>query len=265
MKKNIELEELKSIQLDILSCVHQFCIEKGINYSISSGTLIGAVRHKGYIPWDDDIDIYMLRPDFQRFENEFLDLNYRVMSPDLDESCIYPYAKVYDSRTVLKEDLDYSMDNLGVNIDLFIIDSVPDDIKERKRVFRINTILDYILILKTLKYRKAQKIWKNILLYLGKSLLVLIPLRWAIKKKVYLCQPYNPNAKDICNVMAGGGINACISKDLMENFIDIEFEGRTFKCMKDYDNYLRLNYGDYMQLPPEKERVSMHIFKAYWK
>lgn len=263
--KDIELEELKTIQLDILSRVHQFCVEKGINYSISSGTLIGAVRHKGYIPWDDDIDIWMLRPDFQRFEKEFTDANYRLMSPDIDKRCIYPYAKVYDSRTILKEDLDYSLGDLGVNIDIFVIDSVPDDLEERRRVFRLNSVLDRLLILKLLRYRKAQKIWKNVLLYVGKLLCVCVSLQWVIKQKVHLCQPFNPNSRDICNVMAGGGINTCISKDLMCHFIDIEFEGKVFKCMKDYDKYLRINYGNYQQLPPKEKRVSMHFFRAYWK
>ena len=263
--REIGIEELRLLQLDILSCVHQFCIEHDINYSISSGTLIGAVRHKGYIPWDDDIDIYMLRPNYERFEKEFKDANYRIMSPNLNKRCIYPFAKIYDSRTLLKEDLDHSMDDLGVYIDVFVIDSVPDDINERKRLFRKNTILDYILIFKTLKYRKAQKTWKTILLYWGKILLIPLPLQWVIDKKVRLCQPFNPQTRDICNVMAGGGIKVCIPKSVMKSFIDIAFEGRVFKCMKDYDRYLRLNYGDYMKLPPVEKRVSMHIFKAYWK
>ena len=69
--REILLDELKKIQLDILIRIHDFCMQNGINYSLSSGTLIGAIRHKGYIPWDDDIDIYMLRPDFDKFERDF--------------------------------------------------------------------------------------------------------------------------------------------------------------------------------------------------
>ena len=261
----IELEDLKQIQLEILIRVHEFCMSKRINYSLSSGSLIGAVRHKGYIPWDDDIDIYMLRPDFERFEREFSDPYLRVMSPNADTKCIYPYGKVYDSRTVLIEDVDNSMDYMGVNIDVFVIDSVPDDVRERKRLFRKNKLLEDIIIFKTVRFRKGRSIYKNVCLLFGKLFFYLVPLKIIINTKYNLCVPYKPSSKDICNVMAGGGINTCIPRDYMKDFVDIEFEGRAFRCMKDYDKYLRLNYGDYMQLPPEEKRVSTHVFKAFWK
>lgn len=263
--KEINLEELKQIQLRILIIVHNYCTSNGINYSLSSGTLIGAVRHKGYIPWDDDIDIYMLRPDFERFEKEFSDPYLRIMSPNSDAKCIYPYGKVYDSRTSLIENVDNNMDCMGVNIDVFVIDSVPDNIRERKRLFRKNKILEDILIFKTIRFRKGRSILKNVCLFLGKLFFYPVSLRRIITNKFNLCIPYNPSSKEICNVMAGNGINACIPSNYMKNFMDINFEGRIFRCMEEYDKYLRLNYGDYMQLPPEEKRVSTHVFKAYWR
>lgn len=263
--KEISPDDLKKIQLEILIRIHEFCISNEINYSLSSGSLIGAVRHKGYIPWDDDIDIYMLRPEFERFEKWFSDPHLRLISPDIDSKCIYPYAKVYDSRTLLIENVLKNMDNIGVNIDVFVIDSVPDNNKERKKLFKKNSILETIMIFKNVRFQKEWGIIKNGLLLLGRMLFSCVPLCWVAKKKFNLCVPFDPNAKDICNVVAGGGIKACIPNSFMKSFIDIEFEGRRFKCMSQYDKYLRLNYGDYMQLPPVENRITHHSFKAYWK
>lgn len=263
--RKIEIEELKQIQLEILIKVHNFCVSNGINYSLSSGTLLGAIRHKGYIPWDDDIDIYMLRPEFERLEKDFCDPYLRIMSPKLDKNCIYPYGKVYDSRTILVEDVDNSMSNMGVNIDIFVIDSVPDDMRERRRLFRKNKFLETIIMIKTVRLRNGRSLFKNICLLIGKLLLYPIPLRRIIAIKYNLCVPFNPSSNDICNVMAGIGIKACIPLKVMGSFIDIDFEGFTFKCMEDYECYLRVNFGDYMELPPVDKRLSHHVFKAWWK
>ena len=102
MKKTIIMEELRAIQLDILDKIHAFCTERGIRYSLGGGTLLGAVRHKGYIPWDDDIDIMLPRPDYDRFlkefEGKYAELNLQYYGNDI--TCCIPFAKVYDNRTV---------------------------------------------------------------------------------------------------------------------------------------------------------------------
>lgn len=96
MNREISLEELKKIQIEILDEVHSYCEQKGLVYFLSSGTLIGAIRHKGYIPWDDDIDIYMPRPDYEKFVSTFNEsaYKYRVISLSTDKSCSFAYAKV---------------------------------------------------------------------------------------------------------------------------------------------------------------------------
>lgn len=265
MMKEIDVLELRKIQLNILSRLHNFCIEHGINYSLSSGTLIGAVRHKGYIPWDDDIDTYILRPDYERLEKEFEDEYIKILSPNTDRDCIYAYAKMYDSRTILIENTSKNTQSIGVNIDLFIIDSVPDNIEERRSLFRKNKLLDKLLSVKLVTIRKGRSFKKNLTLFLGKIAICWIPIRWIIKQKRKVVGAFNPKAKDVCNVLAGSSIRSCLPMDIMHNFIDIDFEGRTFKCMKDFDLYLSRCYGDYMQLPPVEKRVSHHSFKAYWK
>ena len=266
--KEIETEELKLIQLEILEYLHQFCMENNIKYSLSSGTLIGAVRHKGFIPWDDDIDLYMLRPEYMRLIQEFNQKShqrYRIIAPELDKKDIFPYAKVIDSHTRVEEYADHNYNGMGVWIDIFPVDSVPDDTKLRRKMFKQNERLDKMLILKNVRINKNRSALKNMILLLGKIALIFTPMATIVKKKLALVKAWNPSTKEICNVMAGGGIRCCIPRETMEHYIDIEFEGHTFQCMRDYDVYLRTCYGNYMQLPPKEKRITHHSFKAYWK
>ena len=165
----INLEELKAIQVEILDEVHRFCEANGIKYFLSSGTLIGAVRHKGYIPWDDDIDLYMLRSDYEDFLKEFnkKEENYRVVSLRTDKKCTIAYAKVERLGTVLIEDVDHPMEQ-GVNIDIFPVDGVPDDVNARKKYFSRIDRYRNMMTLKNVSLRKSRSLIKNAILLFGK-------------------------------------------------------------------------------------------------
>ena len=105
MKKEINVEELKQIQLNILKFVDKFCKENNLKYYLAYGTLLGAVRHKGYIPWDDDIDIIMFREDYEKFVTTFKDVNYKVFATEVNSKYPYPFAKVGDTRTYFEEEI----------------------------------------------------------------------------------------------------------------------------------------------------------------
>ena len=128
--RKITLDESKRIQLDILQSIHDFCIANNLKYSICGGTLIGAVRHKGFIPWDDDIDIFMLREDYNKFIHDYKDLSgiYILHSLENDESYSYPYAKVEDVRTYIEEDV--TAGNIGIAVDVFPVDNCMNDREE---------------------------------------------------------------------------------------------------------------------------------------
>ena len=127
MRKMI-VEEVKARQIQIYKTVASFCEQHNISYWIDSGSLIGTIRHKGYIPWDDDIDIGMLRPDFERMKREFNLFNdrYRFTCIDIDESSFTAYGKVLDTNTIL-----YEPDENGyrscINVDIFVYDNAPDN------------------------------------------------------------------------------------------------------------------------------------------
>ena len=126
--KEIGLKELRDLQLDILQNVHDFCVAHGIHYSLAYGTLLGAIRHKGYIPWDDDIDIAMLRPDYEKFMREYKDEVYRFCECRLDKDIHIGFGKVEDTRTIIIEA--GNTKNLGVTIDVFPIDDLCDSYEE---------------------------------------------------------------------------------------------------------------------------------------
>jgi lipopolysaccharide cholinephosphotransferase len=148
--KKIENDELKELQLDMLKNVAEFCKERGIQYSLAFGTLLGAVRHKGFIPWDDDIDICMPRPSYDRFVQEYEDSEgiYECLTFEKDNKFLFPFAKVSDRRTVALEQARFvdKYSKLGVNIDIFPVDGArTDDLFQLRKQRQLHMIRYYKL------------------------------------------------------------------------------------------------------------------------
>ena len=136
--RELTLDEIKKLQLDILDVVAEFCDKNGINYWLNCGTLIGAIRHKGYIPWDDDIDLGMLRPDYDKFMRLFNleQQRYKAYSVENNKKFCYPFMKVVDTKTLLYEVYEGSNETF-VNVDIFVYDNVVDDEKVIQKMFKV--------------------------------------------------------------------------------------------------------------------------------
>jgi len=259
MKRIDDIQELRQIQMGILDEVHRFCEAQGLRYFLSSGTLIGAVRHQGYIPWDDDIDIYMPRADYERFLQTYTDVSgrYRAIDPQREAHYYYTFAKVVDTRTrmVEKEAEGYE---IGVYMDIFPVDYVTDDLKERERIFKQKKLLYKIRRCKIsngnpLQSRLAYLVYKHWPLSVRQ-------IEQRIRKLILLAEP----TRTVCNMTeAGPTIKGCFPAEDIATAVDIAFEGRTYKTMVGYKDYLERTYGDYMTLPPVDQRVT-HKFEAYW-
>ena len=175
--KYIQLEELKSIQMDVLNTIHMFCENKNITYSLGCGTMLGAIRHKGYIPWDDDIDIFMFRNDYDRFISEYPYIinNVKVVSLERDSTWPRAYAQAYNDRTILKDGP--SKYHVGVGIDIFPIDYVPENDIKWILFNNIRKLLQCLYDMKYIEFRKERGLVKNMLLAFSKAVLMPISLR----------------------------------------------------------------------------------------
>lgn len=268
----LSLHEIQSVSLDILAKVHSFCKENGIKYSLAYGSLIGVIRHNGFIPWDDDVDIIMPRPDYERFKKSFHGTGLGLLCDD-DPNSYICFSRVYDyTRTFTKTRLPFAHHyDGGVWIDIFAADGVPDNHSEFKEIVSTQTSLFH----KQLYYRdpKAE-----------------FPMMPTLKKKAGLLsrkifrlngwklRSVNNQMRSIMQNTPFGSSNhwsqlACMDDgdkmyQLTEDFSEIEcrsFEGQEVYIMKGYDRVLRTLYGDYMQLPPKEERVPKQSYLSfYW-
>lgn len=258
-------DELKRIELGILRDVARFCEKHGIRYFLSGGTLLGAVRHKGFIPWDDDVDIAMLRPDYERFLREYQSDRYAVRSLETD-SYVAAYAKVVDTQTVVKE-TDCRIDGLGVWLDVFPLDGAPSQEYNPhsspvwrfwKKAIRFRN-LPFSDPERTLKQQVGIILSLPLRLISNRFLagrLRRIAMRHSIANSPFigcLVSPYAPKRELLPrNVFEGD--------DAL-----VTFEGEAFHTMPGWRDYLTSLYGDYMTPPPSEKRKSTHRFLAWIK
>ena len=269
LMEQMSLDEIKDLQLEILRKVADFCESQNLVYCLGYGTLLGAVRHKGYIPWDDDIDIIMPRKDYNRFLESFngsvSDL--AVMAPELDLSYYAPYANVYDERTILEEDVvSHGKLSLGVKIDIFPFDYVPDDYNLYHEFWTRSRRNTSILHVKNRKLSFCHG-RDRLILAIRKLQYVFISVRRIQRRQLELLNDkrYSSNGPLMDVIASTERHETVISENDLFPATKLPFEGIEFRVPRDYDKMLTVVYGDYMQLPPESERVVRHCFKAYRK
>lgn len=267
--KEISIDELRMIQLDIVQALHVFCNQNCIHYSLNYGTLIGAIRHNGFIPWDDDIDICMLRSDYEKLEKYFPDVykgRYKFLTLKRDSKWNRPYAKMYDSNTLEIEEIANNYKGIGVGVDIFPLDNVFGDIDQIKSFHFIRKFLIKTHILKGLKISNRRSMINNILLAVSK--IILFPFssrRLALMIDKYIQKFNNKSVDCVFSCSDSLGAKNHFPKRCFNSYLEVPFEDRYFKIMEGYDCYLNCIYDNYKKLPPEEKRVSHHRFKVWWK
>lgn len=272
--KEIGFEERKNLQLEILKIIDSFCRANNLSYYLAFGTLLGAIRHKGYIPWDDDIDIMMPREDY----NKLLELypsngRYRFLTAQNTKNFPYAYGKVIDTLTIKNEAIRPKYQMIGLDIDIFPIDNYPDDFDESNiwcKNIRSQQDKMYRLLAPHARGRSIQRtVVRNILISVGHLIddLGISTVSRYVSRIENLSQKYNANNTHYCGIasIATYGVKKRNRKDIYASAVEVVFEGLKFFAPVGYDEYLKDVYGDYMQLPPVEKRITHHSYNAYWK
>lgn len=258
------LPKLHNCQLIIAREIKRLCHKHHIKYFIIAGTLLGAVRHGGFIPWDDDMDIGMLREDYEKFlkvAKTELGEDFFLQTPETDKSYGLPFAKILLKGTVLVEATAGSNAKKGIFVDVFPFDSVPDS-DEGKENHDKKTYLYKRLLLAKLNYNVCGK---ND--YVKRAAYFVLKLMSAFyshdklvnKLESEITRYNNQKTEDIVNIGGAYGYKKeTIKADWVRDTVEIPFEDMTISAPVEYIKYLETFYGDYMTPPPEDKRYNRH-------
>lgn len=268
MEEIIGFKDIQKELLPLLIEINDICEKNNIKYMLCGGSTLGAVRHKGFIPWDDDIDIMVPRNEYYKLLNCLNNIpNRAILDYSINNNYLYPFAKYCNTDTILIEENLNNNFELGLFLDIFPVDGVGNDLKKAKR--HIKLISKY-RFLYSLAHCKKCSVSRNKIYYFFKFIFFkfskLIGQEYFTKKIIKLALKYDyEKSKYAGNLVWGNGFKVIMDKNIFENTIDAVFEGNKVKIPENYNEYLTSSYGDYMTLPPIEKRASVHSFKVFKK
>ena len=262
--KKLDIDEIKEVELGVMDYIHNICKEKGINYSLAYGSLLGAVRHRGFIPWDDDLDIALKRDEYDKLYQAILEDNnsiYKVVSWENDSRYPYPFYRVYDSRTVYENNYIQNDIELGICVDVFPFDDYKDVNKEITKLDMYRRLSVYTLY----GIRNKEAGIKNIVRYLMLVVFRLTRVKtW--NKKLNDCSKAPVDGEYIDYLMESKKYSTKLDAKALDEVVECKFEDRVYNIPKDYDHILTTIYGsDYMEIPSLEKRIQHDDFVAYIK
>lgn len=265
--RKLTLHQIQKIELEILKEIDSFCKKNNLRYYLAGGTLLGAIRHKGFIPWDDDIDINMPRPDYEKFIKLFKSYNenYEIRSNRLNNFSA-PFTKIVDTRTLIIEK--YRKGNIDTNIwvDIFPVDGLPEDTKNIKQIFEKVDRLRKLLLLCDAKLGVGKNKFKKYAKYILKPLALIFGKKYYCEKIEKIALKYHYEKSRFVGAVTWGlhGVGEKMLKEEYEKAVEVEFEGEKFPTFSCWHTTLQNVYGDYMQIPSIENR-QQHTMEAYWR
>ncbi len=248
----------------ILKDFIEICEENDLTYYMYAGSLLGAIRHNGFIPWDDDLDVIMFRDDFEKFKKIFNSPNdkYRLLANETEKDYFHLFSKLMLNNTKFEEKWVNQVDfNIGINIDIFVLDDLSDNKLKRNFQLKKSFLYNKLLIMSKIKVDDLPFITK-LITHAGYHILNLFKIKPStINKKClsFLKKYKNPNAEYVFDISANADEYPQIfRKNDFKSIKKIRFEDIEVNVPDNYDYILKSLYGDYMQLPPKEDRYN-HI------
>ena len=262
----LTLDEIKQAELQLLLCFDDYCRKHQIRYFLSNGTLLGAVKYKGFIPWDDDVDVLVPREDYDRLMEFFTDHdNIRLVSFERDPRYLYPFAKLCD-MSIIKDET--GLDNgiqLGLSLDVFPLDTWdPDRTKAEREARRIRNIMKGLGLAKLKKPNASTALKRTV-----QGMLIIVsklrsPRHYLNRISRMSCREDQKGSPYLgCKCWCIYGSREIIPAEVFSDTVEVEFEGMMFPAPVGYDTYLRSLYGAYPQDPPADKQKTHHSFRAY--
>lgn len=252
-----ELKQLQKIELEMLVELDRVCRKYRIEYSLDGGTLLGAVRHKGFIPWDDDADVIMLRREYMRFrrvcKRELDQTRFFLQDYQSDPGYRWGYAKLRRKNTKFVRQGQEGLKQQGVFLDILVADNVPDGYVAR----RIHHFLCFLLR-KALYSEVGKHQEQNIYLKYVYRIISRIPKNRIFQIRNRLAARTNLKRTELISHYTLEYPKHCrygLPRECFDEMAEMEFEGKRFYGFRNYHRYLSMYYGDYMTLPPKEEQI----------
>ena len=265
--EKLSLEQIKQVEVDILKNFDAFCRQNNIRYFLSNGTLLGAAKYKGFIPWDDDIDVCLPREDYDRFIAEYPPSGkYELLCSERNSGYIFPYAKLSDTSTVIKNQVSLKNYTYGVHVDIFPLDYWNDDLQiAKKQIKKLEGIANNLIMSiasfslgRTFLRTCAKTVWCAAAHIKGHK-------RISTELNDEIIKTKNNSGERYCGCIVWPihGEGEILPADIFGETVYLEFEGGEYPAPMEYDAYLKNLYGEWSKELPQKKQRSHHKFNAY--
>lgn len=263
-----QLKTAQRAQLIIAKEIRRICLKHDIKYTLVFGSMIGAVRHRGFIPWDDDLDMAMERKEYDRFVEcckEDLNDAFTLQTCETDPDYLWTFLKIRMNGTLFRSEWDNETNVEGVWVDIFPVEKAPRSASKLKRMnIRYKAMLRALHIKKGmtgyLENGAAKKLLRSLLKFYGSF----YSARRLMEKITKLTTRYSyDHSYESDALFCNDALYNRLSRDVFDHYVEMPFEGENFLLVSGYDRWLRQEYGDYMQFPPEEERENHHNISEF--
>lgn len=274
MIRELNIAETQKVSLEILKEIAQICEERNLRYYLIYGTLIGAVRHKGYIPWDDDVDIMMPRPDYDKLLDYLANniqkySNLKIFNHKVSSEYPYMITRISDDRYEIEMENEKKY-GMGIFIDIYPYDGLGNTKEEAiKYALKGDRLSSFCYQATRKKYlvETTSSLVKKIIKFPVFLISKLIGKNYFQNRldKLSAVKSYDSSKYVGCVVWLSGGEKDVFLREWFDEYFMIPFENYMFRVPKDYDKILKHIYGEYMNLPPEKDRIGHHNYRVFKK